>query len=99
MTRAYLYLGASGVIWLIEGFLFSYYLRFAGWQVALIAGLYLGLYGTALRYFLRAMRGYQEQAGMAAWRAVSVAPMVVVVLGSFASLPLVVAVAALGKLI
>jgi hypothetical protein len=99
MFRAYLYLAAAGVIWLIEGFLFSYYLGFAAWQVALLAIVYLALYTLALRVFVRSLRNYGGEGELSPWRAVSLAPMIVVVVGSFVSIPLVIAVAALGKVI
>jgi hypothetical protein len=99
MLRAYLYLGVAGLIWLIEGFLFSYYLGFHVWQVGLLAAMYVGLYAVAVRYFVRSLKGYSGQGELAPWRAVSLAPMVAVILGSFVSLPLLLVVAALGKLL
>jgi hypothetical protein len=98
MFRAYLYLAAAGVIWLVEGFLFSHYLGFAPWQTALLAVIYTGLYAVALRSFLKSLRAYAGKAELAPWRMVSAAPMMVVILGSFVSLPLVLAVAVLGKI-
>ena len=99
MIRAYFYLGASGVIWMIEGFLFSYYLGFHPWQVAVMAAIYVGLFVIAVRVLLKSLQSPDDVApGTAAWRAVAVAPMLTVIIGSFASLPLILAVAALGKL-
>lgn len=99
MIRAYLYLGAAGIIWLIEGFLFSYYLRFDPWQVAMMATVYVTLYAIAVWYFLRSLREpHERERDLSVWRMVSIAPMVVMVVGSFVSLPLILLVAALGKL-
>jgi hypothetical protein len=99
MIRAYLYLAASGVIWLVEGFLFSRFLAFVWWQTAILTLIYIGLFGLASAYLLRALRGGRETSEeLALWRAVSLAPMFVVIVGSFVSLPLILIVAALGKL-
>jgi hypothetical protein len=98
LLRAYIYLAAAGVIWLIEGFLFSHYLAFAPWQTALLALIYLGLYAVALHFFLASLRNHADTGDLSPWRAVSLAPMLVVLLGSFASLPLILLVAILGKL-
>ncbi len=99
MIRAYLYLLVAGIIWMVEGFLFSYYLGFAVWQTVLIGLLYLSLFGLVVRYLFRSLDtrpGNGDE--MSTWRLVSLAPMLVVIVGSFASLPLVIAVAALGKI-
>jgi hypothetical protein len=99
VIRAYAYMAASGVIWLAEGFLFSHYLGLAAWQLVLLAVLYLGLFGAAVFYMVRTLRATPPAPdGLSAWRIVSLAPMLVVILGSFASLPLILAVVALGKL-
>jgi hypothetical protein len=99
MIRAYLYLGFAGVVWLIEGFLFSHYLQFEPWQVVLTGLIYVALYGIVVINFSRSLRAHQGDRESSAWRAVSLVPMLVVVVGSFASLPLIVAVAALGKVL
>jgi hypothetical protein len=98
LLRAYIYLAAAGVIWLIEGLLFSHYLTFAPWQTGLLALIYLGLYAIALRFFLISLRNQPDNRDLPPWRVVSLAPMLVVLLGSFISLPLILLVAALGKL-
>ncbi len=99
MIRATLYLVASGIIWLIEGFLFSYLLRFALWQTAVMAVVYVGLFLLAVRYLLllNTRRAVSEN-GLAPWRYLSLAPMVTVIVGSFASLPLLLVILALGHL-
>jgi hypothetical protein len=99
LLRAYIYLAAAGMIWLTEGFLFSHYLGFAPWQTALIALIYLGLYAVALRYFVASLRTSAHNDDLSPWRAVSLAPMLVVLLGSFVSLPLILLVTVLGKVV
>ncbi|GAC1444791.1 MAG: hypothetical protein NVSMB52_04450 [Chloroflexota bacterium] len=99
MIRAYIYLCVAGIIWMVEGFLFSHFLHFKWWQVILLALVYLGLYGLAVTTFLRSLDSPNDMVpGSTAWRAVSVAPMFVVIVGSFASLPIILLVAAAGKL-
>jgi hypothetical protein len=99
MFRAYFYLLVSAVIWFGEGLLFSHYLGFAAWQIALLGVLYLALFALALRYLLTGLReSPASEANMTAWRVVSLAPMLVTILGSFASLPLIILVAAAGKI-
>jgi len=100
MLRAYLYLAAAGVMWLGEAFLFAYYLGMAPWQTALLGCMYASLFAIATHFLLRSMREHDSgQSDLAAWRAVSLAPMLVVIVGSFASLPLILLVLALGKLV
>ena len=99
MVRASLYVGASALIWLAEGFMFSRFLAFSAWQTALLGMVYLVLLGAALRALQRTWRQRSELSGeLAAWRMWSLAPMVTVILGSFLSLPIVLAVLALGKI-
>ena len=99
MVRAYLYLILSGVIWLIEGFLFSYYLGLAIWQSIILLVIYLTLFGAAVRAALQTLRAQPPgPEGVAAWRLLAFAPAVVTILGSFLSLPLILLVVALGRL-
>lgn len=99
MIRAALYLAAAGLVWLVEGFLFSYFLRFALWQTALMAIVYAGLFLIATRYLIAfAARQHSPEAQVAYWRYLSLAPMLTVVVGSFASLPLLLGILALGHL-
>jgi hypothetical protein len=99
MSRAYFYVGMSGVVWLVECALFCHFLQLAPWQVVLLALLYTALFGLAVRTFLRSLRrAGRPPADMATWRVVSLAPMIVAVLGSFVSLPIIVLVVLLGKL-
>jgi hypothetical protein len=101
MVRAYAYLAAAGVIWLVEAVLFGHFLKFAFWQTALLVVIYAFLFLIAARVLLRGLReglGESEH-DVAAWRVVSLAPMLVVIAGSFASLPLLLLVAAAGRLL
>lgn len=99
MIRATLYLVVAGIVWLVEGFLFSYFLRFAPWQTVIMAIIYVALFLIAARYLVTlARRNRDSEAQLAYWRYLSLAPMVTVVVGSFASLPLLLAILALGHL-
>ena len=98
MVRATLYVGASALIWLAEGFMFSRLLAFSPWQTVLLGALYLALLGVSLRALRRAWQRQAEiSSELSAWRFLSLAPMVTTILGSFVSLPIVLAVLALGK--
>ena len=80
--------------------MFSWFLHFRAWQVALAAILYLGLFVAATLMLMRFSQRYQEaEGGLAAWRLISLAPMVVAIVGSFASLPILLLIVALGKVI
>jgi hypothetical protein len=99
MTRATLYLLAAGAVWFAEGYIFGTVFRFSRGQTALLGGVYLALWVTACILLLRlARRPAQEREALPVWRYLSLAPMLVATLGSFASLPILVAIAALGKL-
>jgi hypothetical protein len=99
MVRATLYVGASALIWLAEGFMFSRFLAFSLWQTAFLGVVYLALLGVSLRALRRAWRRQAEvSSDLAAWRLLSLAPMVATILGSFVSLPIVLAVLTLGKI-
>jgi high-affinity Fe2+/Pb2+ permease len=99
MIRASLYLIAAGAVWLTEGFVFSRFLRFSGWQTALMALVYVGLFLIAAWYLARFARRYRDPVdGLAVWRLISLAPMIALLVGSFASLPILLLVAALGRL-
>lgn len=98
MIRALAYLTASGVMWLAEGFLFSRFLRFSPWQTALMVAMYLGLFAAAAVALTRALRTEGNKASVdMAWRLLAAAPMLVVVAGSFISLPLLMTILLLGR--
>ena len=82
---------------MIECGLFSHFLGFAAWQVILLAIIYAGIFAIVVRVFIRSSRAQTESNRIARWRAVSIAPMLVAVIGSFASLPLLLFVALLGN--
>jgi hypothetical protein len=99
MIRATLYVGASALIWLAEGLMFSRFLAFSVWQTTLLGLVYLALLGLSLSALQNAWRRQSELSGdLAAWRLLALAPMVTTILGSFVSLPIVLFVLALGKL-
>jgi hypothetical protein len=60
--------------------------------------MYLTLYAVALRVFLRSLQSTQPDQELSPWKLVTVAPMLVMIVGSFASLPLLLLVVGLGKL-
>lgn len=99
MIRAYLYLFAAGVIWLVEGFLFSRYLYLAIWQTAVLAILYVVLFGIAVSILMKSLRQQTRgPEGVPPWRLLAYAPVLVTIVGSFVSLPLILLVVALSKL-
>jgi hypothetical protein len=98
VIRAGIYVLAAGVIWLAEGVLFSRLLGFSHVQVALVAVLYVALFGIAVLQLVRSAGRQPTGAGqLSPWRYISVAPMLVVVLGSFVSLPILLLIALIGK--
>lgn len=99
MIRASLYLLATGVIWMAEGFIFSRFLGYQTWQTVLMAAIYLALFFIVVRAFIRFLQRQEETDGaIAQWRLLAAAPMLVVVAGSFASLPILLLILALGKI-
>ena len=100
MIRAGLYLLAAGAIWIAEGIVFSRFLGFTAWQTTVIVLMYAGFFGMACLGLIKQTRSHRGHTGsQPLWRYVALAPMLTVVLGSFASLPLLVAVSVLGKLV
>jgi hypothetical protein len=100
MFRASLYVGASALIWFAEGFLFSRFLGFSIWQTATLGLFYVALFAASLWALRDVVRqGYESNGSVTAWRMLSLAPMVTVIIGSFVSLPVVLLVLALGKLL
>jgi hypothetical protein len=98
MIRAVFYLLAAGVVWMAEGFLFSYFLDFAVWQTVLMTVVYVVLFGVAVMALRRQLSTTGNDSTLTEWRYLSMAPMVVVIIGSFASLPVLLLIAAAGKL-
>lgn len=97
---AYGYLAAAGLVWLAEGFLFSRFLGFLPWQVGVMVVLYLALFGYAVRLLGHGLRtATAEETNSPAWRLVSLAPMLAVIVGSFASLPILLLIAVLGRVL
>jgi hypothetical protein len=99
VIRATAYLVASGAIWVIEGFLFSRLLSFSASQVVLTVALYAAFFLLATGLLLHFSRAFREETEiLARWRLLSLAPMLVAVVGSFVSLPLLLLIVALGKI-
>jgi hypothetical protein len=94
---AWFYVLVAGVVWFAEGFLFSRFFSFSVWQTALAAVFYLAVFIAAVMTLARRARGEYNVADVARWRLLSLAPMLVVILGSFVSLPVMLLVLALGK--
>lgn len=100
MLRAALYLGASGVVWLAEGIIFSQFLGFRTWQVILTIAIYAGLFGVAVETFRRTMSHPTDRpAGVSSWHFLALAPMAAVIVGSFVSLPIVMLILLLGQIV
>jgi uncharacterized membrane protein YhaH (DUF805 family) len=99
MFRAAVYLGAAGIVRLAEGFLFSRFFGFSAGQTVAAAIFYVALYGVAISLLVRALRSGDETGDLARWRCLSLAPMVVVVLGSFVSLPVMLVILAVGRIV
>jgi hypothetical protein len=99
VIRAYVYLLVAGVVWCGEGLVFGRQLDLRTWQIVLLAVIYVGLYAVVVRVFFRSLRDHQPGGEYPAWRVVSLAPMLAALVGSFVSLPLLLAVVALGKVV
>jgi hypothetical protein len=100
MIRAALYLTAAAFVWFAEGFLFGWYLDFSLLQWSVLAVFYTALFAIAVRWLVRALRSQAVTGGeFPSWRLLSLAPMVTAVVGSFVSLPVVLAVLVLGKVL
>lgn len=100
MVRASIYLLAAGVVWLAEGFIFSRFLGFSTWQIAITAAIYLALFAAAVVWIRLLVRTQSsENRELSPWRYISLAPMIVAIVGSFASLPIILAIFVLGRIV
>ncbi|GAC1325815.1 MAG: hypothetical protein NVS2B16_14870 [Chloroflexota bacterium] len=100
MIRSVLYLVGACAMWVIEGFVFSRFLDFSVWQTALMVTVYVIFFGVAAWALLSRLRAYPgDVASLPLWRYASLAPMLAMVLGSFASLPVLLAISVLGKVL
>jgi len=99
VIRGVLYLLAAGVAWMGEGFAFSRFLMFVPWQTVAMVVVYAVLFGVACWQFSRLARRHPASDGtLPFWRYVSLAPQLTLVAGSFLSLPILIALLAIGKL-
>jgi hypothetical protein len=99
MIRASGYLVFAGAVWLAEGYVFTQFLGFSTAQIVAAICCYAALYGLAVYALIRSVGEGGGFADVAHWRYLSLAPMMMVVLGSFASLPVLLLIAALGKVL
>jgi hypothetical protein len=83
----------------VEGFLFSRFLAFTVLQTTLAAIFYVLIYLSASHQLLRAFRTDQARGDISRWRYLSLAPMLSVVLGSFASLGVMILIVVIGQLV
>jgi hypothetical protein len=98
MVRAVVYLGGAGLVWMAEGFIFSQFLGFSAWQIAVMVIMYVGLFSLAVVALLHQRRRYLVREGsLPPWRWLSLAPMLTMTVGSFVSLPLLLFILAIGK--
>jgi hypothetical protein len=97
LVRASFYLLASAAVWFAEGYIFSTFLDFSFWQIVLTFVVYAALFAIAAAAFVRFARTYRPgEDGLAPWRALAWAPVMVAIIGSFCSLPVLLLIAALG---
>jgi hypothetical protein len=99
MIRASAYLLVAGAVWLAEGYVFTQLLGFSMVQIVATGCCYVALYGLAVYALIRSVGETGGFADVARWRYLSLAPMMMVVVGSFASLPVLLLIAALGKVL
>ena len=98
MIRAVLYLGVAGATWMAEGFVFSRFLAFSRVQVGLMAVMYVTLFCVALAFLVRFAGSVDlSDTELPVWRFLSLAPMLVLVVGSFLSLPLMLLIVAVSR--
>jgi hypothetical protein len=88
------------VVWFAEGYIFSRMLAFSLAQTVLLAVVYIALAAAAVYSLARPSgEANASMAGLSRWRTLSAAPMVVAIVGSFVSLPLLLLIAVVGKLL
>ena len=96
MIRSGVYLLASAVIWFAEGTVFSIFLGFTRVQIALMGAVYLALFAIGVRAIFVMSR---QQFDLPRWRILAMGPMLVLVIGSFISLPIMAFIALLGAIL
>ena len=91
----------AGAVWLAEGFVFGSFFRFSSSQTVAMAVIYIALFAAACVAFVRRAERYSREgdSDLPLWRYVSLAPQITVVVGSFLSLPLLMLVLALGRVV
>lgn len=96
MIRSGIYLLASAVVWFAEGTVFSIFLGFTHAQIVLMAAVYLALFATGVRAIFVMSH---QQSDLPRWRILAMGPMLVLVIGSFISLPIMAFIALLGTIL
>ncbi len=83
----------------MEGFLFSKFLGFMVLQTTLAAIFYVLVYVAVVRQLILAFRRDDARGDTARWRYLSLAPMLTVVVGSFASLGVMLLIVVAGQIL
>lgn len=103
--RTALYLLAAGIVWFAEDFVFSRGLRFNAAQTAVVTLYFLALFGSAVWLVLRTHRRLAGAVTLpgpedfTVARLVSLAPVLTLVVGSFAALPVIILVLLAGSIL
>lgn len=102
--RTGVYLVAAAAIWFAEDYVFTRGLGFDGVQTGIVTIYFVLLFATAIAFILRATRRMRNdpssaQGEFSATRLLSMAPAMTVIIGSFAALPILILVLALGSVL
>jgi hypothetical protein len=102
-TRTIIYLAAAGAIWFAEDLVFSRAFGFNLLQTAVVTLYFIILFGLAVRFVLETYRSLEQnpqatESDFPIARVVSMAPIITVLLGSFAALPIFMLVLIVGAL-
>ena len=100
--RTAIYLIAAAAIWFSEDVIFSIAFHFNGGQTALVTVYFAALFGGAIWFIVRTYQHASASTGrtdLPIGRIVAMAPMLVVLVGSFAALPVVMAALVLGRVL
>jgi len=102
--RTALYLGAAGAIWFAEDVVFSRALGFGIAQTAVVTAYFIGLFIAALWFIVKTLARIErdqrpQDETIPVTRLVAMAPVLTVLLGSFAALPIFMLVLILGAVL
>ena len=95
---------AAAAIWFAEDYVFTRGLGFDGVQTGIVTLYFVLLFAAAIAFILRATRRMDNdpssaQSDFSAARLISMAPAITVIIGSFAALPILILVLALGSIL